>query len=103
VSQPRVTPRSRLIERNDAPAANFAQPCGHTDARRRAAIDDVAVNAIAFTLTVVTLLDTKVVADRIFLFVLLPDRDGEESVRLLLADRPASRPNPPAGRPGARF
>ena len=73
------------------------------DGAIQSAIDDVAVNAIAFTPTVVALLDAKVVADRIFLFVLLADRDGEESLRLLLAARPASRPNPPAGRPGAWF
>jgi hypothetical protein len=73
------------------------------DGAIQSAIDDVAVNAIAFTPTVVALLDAKVVADRIFLFVLLADRDGEESLRLLLAARPASRPSPPAGRPGASF
>lgn len=65
----------------------------------QAAIDDVITHAIAFTPTVVTLLDAKLVADRIYLFVLVADRDGEESLRLLLADRPASRPDPPPAKP----
>ena len=61
----------------------------------QAAIDDVVTHAIALTPTVVTLLDAKLVADRVYLFVLVADRDGEESLRLLLAERPAARPDPP--------
>jgi hypothetical protein len=58
----------------------------------QSAIDDVVAHAIAFEPTIVSLLDAKVVGDRIYLFVLVADRDGEEAIRLLLTDRPARRP-----------
>ena len=58
------------------------------DGAIEAAIDDVVSHAIAFTPTVVSLLDAKVAGDRIYLFVLIADKDGEEAIRLLLTDRP---------------
>jgi hypothetical protein len=51
----------------------------------RSAIDDVVSNTIAFHPTVVTLIDAKVIGDRIFLFVLLSDADGEAVIDALLA------------------
>lgn len=72
----------------------------------RRAIDSVAARAVAFTPTVVTPLDAKLIGDRIFLFVLLADREGERMIRLLLEERPAHRASRscgkgPSGRPGA--
>ena len=46
----------------------------------RAAVDDVATHAVAFTPTVVSLIEAKLVGDRIYLLVLLVDRVGEEEV-----------------------
>ena len=55
----------------------------------QAAMDDVAAHAVAFTPTLVTLLDARLIGDRIFLFVLLADREGEREVRRLLEERSA--------------
>jgi hypothetical protein len=57
----------------------------------QAALDEVAAHAVAFTPTVVALLDARVIGDRIFLFVLLADRDGERGVRVLLEERREAR------------
>lgn len=57
------------------------------DGAIQAAIDDVATHAVAFTPTVVALLDAKLIGDRIFLFVLLADREGERAVKVLLEER----------------
>jgi len=64
------------------------------DGAIEAAIDDVVSHAIAFQPTVVSLLDAKVIGDRIYLFVLIADKDGEEAIRVLLADRPPRTPQP---------
>ena len=58
----------------------------------QSAIDDVVAHAIAFEPTIVSLLDAKVVGGRIYLFVVIADRDGGEAIRLLPADRPSRRP-----------
>jgi hypothetical protein len=64
------------------------------DGAIQAAIDDVVSHAIAFQPTVVSLLDAKVIGDRIYLFVLIADKDGEEAIRVLLADQPPRTPQP---------
>src|SRR4029450_968650 len=58
------------------------------DGAIKVAIDDLVSHAIAFQPTVVSLLDAKVIGDRIYLFVLIADKGGGEAVRLLLTDRP---------------
>lgn len=55
----------------------------------QAAMDDVAAHAVAFTPTVVALLDARLIGDRTFLFVLLADREGERAVKVLLQERSA--------------
>jgi hypothetical protein len=60
------------------------------DGAIQAAVDDVAAHAVAFTPTVVALLDAKLIGDRIFLFVLLADREGERAIKVLLEERLAS-------------
>jgi hypothetical protein len=57
----------------------------------QAAIDDVAAHAVAFTPTVVALIDARLIGDRIFLFVLLADREGERAVKAFLEERLAAR------------
>lgn len=53
----------------------------------QAPIDDVATHAVAFTPTVVALLDARLIGDRVFLFVLLADREGERAIKVLLEER----------------
>ena len=60
------------------------------DGAIQAAIDDGAAHAVAFMPTVVALLDAKLIGDRIFLFVLLADREGEQTIKVLLKERLAS-------------
>jgi len=60
------------------------------DGSIQAALDDLAAHAVAFTPTVVTVLDAKVVGDQIFLFVLLADAEGERMIKVLLQERPVS-------------
>jgi hypothetical protein len=45
------------------------------------AIDDVLQHAIAFTPTVVTLQNARVVGDRIYILLLIADADGEEMLK----------------------
>jgi hypothetical protein len=51
------------------------------------AMDDVAAPAVAFAPTVVALIDARLIGDRIFLFVLLADREEERAVKVLLEER----------------
>lgn len=60
------------------------------DGTIQAALDYVAAHAAALTPTVVALLDVKLIGDRIFLFVLLADREAERTIEALLAERYAS-------------
>lgn len=43
----------------------------------RVAVDDLATHAVAFTPTMVSIRDAKLVGDRIYLFVLFADAPGE--------------------------
>ena len=54
----------------------------------RAAVDDVATHAVAFTPTVVSLREAKLVGDRIYLFVLIADAAGEAEIEILKAASP---------------
>jgi len=56
------------------------------EAAIRAAVDDIATHAVAFTPTVVSLREAKLVGDRIYLFVLLADAAGEAEIEVLNAD-----------------
>ena len=58
----------------------------------RAAVDDVATHAVAFTPTVVSLREAKLVGDRIYLFVLIADAAGEAEIEGLKAV--SARPSP---------
>jgi hypothetical protein len=51
----------------------------------QAAVNDVAAHAIAFTPTVVSLREAKLVGERIYLFVLLADAAGEAEIEVLKA------------------
>ena len=49
----------------------------------RAAVDDVATHAVAFTPTMVSLREAKLVGDRIYLLVLFADQAGEKELEAL--------------------
>ena len=51
----------------------------------RAAVDDVAARAVAFTPTLVAVRDAKLVGDRIYVFVLFADAAGEAEIEVLRA------------------
>jgi hypothetical protein len=48
-----------------------------------AAVRDVATRAVAFTPTVVSIREARLIGDRIYLFVLLTDAAGEQELELL--------------------
>jgi hypothetical protein len=59
----------------------------------RAAVDDVAAHAVAFTPTVVSLREAKLIGGRIYLFVLLADAAGEAEMQVLEATAPPPGPD----------
>jgi len=60
----------------------------------RAAVDDVTTHAVAFTPTVVSLIEAKLVGDRIYLLVLLADQAGEKELEVLNAGTEPPDPGP---------
>src|SRR5881296_1415645 len=55
----------------------------------RAAVADIATHAVAFTPTIVSLLETRLVGDRIYLLVLLADAAGEAEIFEIASTQPA--------------
>ena len=82
-----------LVAAVPAPALAPAESRGRKrlDPTIQAALDYLAAHAVALTPTVVALLDAKLIGERIFLYILLADREGERTIRLLLEERFASR------------
>jgi hypothetical protein len=70
----------------------------------RAAIRDVLDHAVAFTPTVVTLQNARVVGDRLYILLFIANEDGALTIEALSAcDDPASeRPRPGPVEPSAR-
>ena len=60
----------------------------------RAAVDDVATHVLAFTPTMVSLREAKLVGDRIYLFILLADAAGEAEIEVLKADTARASQDP---------
>jgi hypothetical protein len=58
----------------------------------QSAIDDAVKHAIRFTPTLVTLQSARLVGDRIYIMLLVVDREGEETMKRLGADDPDSSP-----------
>ena len=67
------------------PTASVADKAQLKDAIE-SAIDDVLRHAIAFTPTVVTIQNARVVGDRIYILLLIADGDGEEMMKQLSGD-----------------
>lgn len=59
----------------------------------QSAVDDVLKDVIAFAPTMIVLTDARTVADRLYLRLLIADRDGERTIGELSA---GSDPNPSA-------
>ena len=75
-----------IIEALTSISADAAADKTTLEAAIRAAVDDIATHAVAFTPTVVSLREAKLVGDRIYLFVLLADAAGEAEIEVLNAD-----------------
>ena len=60
----------------------------------RAAVNDIATHAVAFTPTMVSLRQAKLVGDRIYLFILLADSAGEAEIEVLQAASTPPGPDP---------
>ena len=58
----------------------------------RAAVADIATHAVAFTPTIVSLLETRLVGDRIYLLVLLADAAGEAEIFEIASTQPGLQP-----------
>jgi hypothetical protein len=56
----------------------------------KSAVDDVLAHAIAFTPTVVTLENVRVLGNRMYLLLLIADADGEKSIETFAAHEPSS-------------
>jgi len=69
------------------PSASDAERSGHFEAVVWAAIRDVLEHAVAFTPTVVTIEDARVVGDRLYLFIFLSDEGGESGAQPPTLDR----------------
>jgi hypothetical protein len=52
------------------------------------AIDDVLSGAIAFSPTFVTLQNSRIVGNRVYIVLLIGDRDGEETLKRLSGEDP---------------
>jgi hypothetical protein len=80
--------RRRRPWRHRGPAAGLSHWVqGRPDGLRGGSGRRPPGHAVAFTPTVVALLDAKLIGDRIFLFVLLADREGERAIKILLEER----------------
>jgi uncharacterized membrane protein YedE/YeeE len=67
------------------------------------AVDDVLAHAIAFTPTVVRLENVRVVANRVYLLLLIADADGEKSIETFAAQEPSSADPEPSRETTPRF
>ena len=68
------------------------------------AVNDVLAHAIAFTPTVVRLETLRVVADRVYLLLLIADADGEKSIETFSALEPSlAAPSEPSRETTPRY
>jgi hypothetical protein len=76
-----------------APPMTSRRPSAGTSRMASAALTRrlMAAHAVAFTPTVVALIDARLIGNRIFLFVLLADREAERAVKVLLEERREAR------------
>ena len=80
------------------PSASDAERSAHLDEAISAAIRDVLEHAVAFTPTVVTIEDARIIDDRLYLFILLSDEGGDSVNNPPTRDRgPGSRRDDEAG------
>jgi hypothetical protein len=77
-----------VVVTTSVPVTNVADEA-QLEAAVKSAVDDVLEHAIAFTPTVVTLENVRVVGNQIYLLLLIADRDGEKSIEALSAPEPS--------------
>ena len=74
-----------VIEALTSIPANQARDKAELEKEIEAALDDLASHAVRFRPTLVSLREAKLVGDRIYLFVLLADADGEAEIAAMKA------------------
>ena len=77
-----------VVVTTSVPVTNVADEA-QLEAAVKSAVDDVLEHAIAFTPTVVTLENVRVIGNQIYLLLLIADRDGEKSIEALSALEPS--------------
>jgi hypothetical protein len=80
-----ASPAAAYIEALTSTSADAAADKATLEKAIQAAVVDVATHAVAFTPTVVSLRDAKLVGGRIYLFVLLADAAGEAELEVMKA------------------
>jgi hypothetical protein len=91
-----TTVSAHLVEVTMSIPAVKAADDGDLKTALESAIDDAVKHAIGFTPTLVTLRNARLVGDRIYIVLLIVDRDGEEMMKQLATDEPNSSPEPVA-------
>ena len=86
--------RAYVVEALTSIPADQATDKETLDKAIRAAVDDLASHAVAFTPTMVSLRQAKLVGDRIYLFILLADSAGEAEIEVLQAASTPPGPDP---------
>ena len=86
--------RAYIIEALTSIPADQATDKETLDKAIRAAVDDLATHAVAFTPTIVSLREAKLVGDRIYLLMLIADAAGEAEIEVLKAASTQPGPNP---------
>ena len=74
-----------VIEALTSIPANHAGDRAALEKEIEAAVDDLASHAVRFRPTLVSLREAKLVGDRIYLFVLMADADGEAEIEAMKA------------------
>src|SRR5262245_51478468 len=83
-----------LVQVTTSVALDDAEDQHEVQSAIRGAIDEVLRDAIAFTPTLVVLTNAAIVGDRLYVRLLLADRDGERTYETLL-DSPEFNPSRP--------
>ena len=77
--------RAYVVEALTSIPADQATDKETLDKAIRAAVDDIATHAVAFTPTMVSVREAKLVGDRIYLLMLIADAAGEADIETLKA------------------
>ena len=73
--------------------ADAADPAMRDNATE-STVEEILTKTIAFTPTIIRVLDAKVIGDRVYLFILVADEEGEKTIGALLGQRGGSTETP---------